>query len=151
MLYGLGSGMQMPLTAAVLNGMPAGRPGMASGVLNAFKQVFGLLGITTLGPVSSRRVIVSRQRSPRHCCITKRVTLISMGTLNVRTDDAMETALRALAGDRRSRSEAVRYAILRTYKEMLLEQAEADADRLRNDPDDQAEMLAIQRFMGVAE
>ncbi|MEU7748340.1 hypothetical protein [Nonomuraea sp. NPDC049158] len=32
---------------------------------------------------------------------------------------------------------------------MLLEQAAADAARLRDDPDDQAEMLAIQRFMGV--
>lgn len=74
-----------------------------------------------------------------------------MGTLNVRTDEAMETALRALAGETRSRSEAVRYAVLHTYKEMLIEQAAADADRLRNDPDDQAEMLAIQRFMGVGE
>ncbi|MEU5848898.1 MULTISPECIES: hypothetical protein [Saccharopolyspora] len=74
-----------------------------------------------------------------------------MGTLNVRTDEAMETALKALTGDTRSRSEAVRYALLRTYKEILLEQAEQDAERLKEDPDDQAEMLAIQRFMGVAE
>ncbi|MDA3647613.1 hypothetical protein LZ318_34670 [Saccharopolyspora indica] len=74
-----------------------------------------------------------------------------MGTLNVRTDEAMETALNALTGDTRSRSEAVRYALLRAYKEMLLEQAEKDAERLNADPDDQAEMLAIQRFMGVTE
>lgn len=74
-----------------------------------------------------------------------------MGNLNVRTDEAMETAIRALAGDHRSRSEAVRYAVLRTYREMLVEQAQDDADRLAADPDDQAEMLAIQRFMGVAE
>ncbi|MGI8306915.1 hypothetical protein [Saccharopolyspora sp. ASAGF58] len=74
-----------------------------------------------------------------------------MGTLNVRTDEAMETALKALTGDTRSRSEAVRYALLRTYKEILLEQAEKDAERLKEDPDDQAEMLAIQRFMGVTE
>ncbi|MGW3470268.1 hypothetical protein ACWDKQ_17825 [Saccharopolyspora sp. NPDC000995] len=74
-----------------------------------------------------------------------------MGTLNVRTDEAMETALKALTGDTRSRSEAVRYALLRTYKEILLEQAAKDAERLKEDPDDQAEMLAIQRFMGVAE
>lgn len=62
----------------------------------------------------------------------------------------METALRALTGGTRSRSEAVRYAILRAYKELLLEQAAHDAERL-GDPDDRAEMLAIQRFMGVAE
>lgn len=74
-----------------------------------------------------------------------------MGALNVRTDEAMEKALNALTSDGRSRSEAVRYALLRTYKEALLEQATADAERLENDPDDRAEMLAIQRFMGVAE
>ncbi|BDT89961.1 hypothetical protein FMUAM8_57250 [Nocardia cyriacigeorgica] len=61
----------------------------------------------------------------------------------------METALRALTGEHRTRSEAVRYALLRTYKELLLEQAAADSERLDNDPDDRAEMLAIQRFMGV--
>lgn len=74
-----------------------------------------------------------------------------MGTLTVRTDEAMETALQALVGTHRSRSDAVRYALLHTYREMLLEQARADADRLAADPDDQAEMLAIQRFMGVTE
>lgn len=74
-----------------------------------------------------------------------------MGTLTVRTDDAMEMALQALAGADRSRSEAVRYALLRTYREVIVERARADADRLAADPDDQAEMLAIQRFMGVAE
>ncbi|GAA2636905.1 hypothetical protein [Streptomyces vastus] len=74
-----------------------------------------------------------------------------MGTLNVRTDDAMETAIRTLAEEYGSRTEAVRYALLHTYKEKLIEQAKADAERLANDPDDQAEMLAIQRYMGVAE
>lgn len=71
--------------------------------------------------------------------------------LNVRTDDAMETALQALSGKHGTRSEAVRYALLRTYRETLVEQAQRDAERLEADPDDQAEMLAIQRFMGVAE
>lgn len=74
-----------------------------------------------------------------------------MATLTVRTDDAMETALSALAGESGSRSEAVRHAVLHTYKELLLKQAEADSERLASDQDDQAEMLAIQRFMGVAE
>lgn len=50
-----------------------------------------------------------------------------------------------------SRSDAVRYAILRTYRETLIEQAQADAKRLNADTDDQAEMLAIQRFMGTVE
>ncbi|WP_236796588.1 hypothetical protein [Amycolatopsis sp. GM8] len=72
-------------------------------------------------------------------------------TLNVRTDEALEHALEALTERHGSRSEAVRYAILRTYRETLIEQARQDAERLNADPGDQAEMLAIQRFMGVAE
>jgi len=74
-----------------------------------------------------------------------------MATLTVRTDDAMETALRVLAGEKGSRSEAVRYALLHTYKDVLAKQAEVDAERLANDPTDKAEMLAIQRFMGVSQ
>ncbi|MEU4224683.1 hypothetical protein AB0F17_10330 [Nonomuraea sp. NPDC026600] len=62
---------------------------------------------------------------------------------NVSPDEARESALRAAGG---RHSEAVRF-----YGEMLLEQAATDAERLRDDPDDQAEMLAIQRFMGVTE
>lgn len=72
-------------------------------------------------------------------------------TLNVRTDEAMETALSALAGEHRTRSEAVRYALLRTYRETLIEEAQQDAERLESDSDDQEELLAIQRFMGVSE
>lgn len=71
--------------------------------------------------------------------------------MNVRTDEAMETALRELAATHGSRSDAVRYAVLHTYRESVLAQASEDAERLASDPEDQAEMLAIQRFMGVAE
>jgi EmrB/QacA subfamily drug resistance transporter len=53
LLYGLGGGMLVPLTAAILNGMPKGRSGVASGVLNVSREVFGLLGITVLGAVLS--------------------------------------------------------------------------------------------------
>ncbi|WP_429422432.1 hypothetical protein [Nocardia sp. GAS34] len=74
-----------------------------------------------------------------------------MGTLNVRTDDAMEAALVELTAARHTtRSEAVRYALLQTYKQLLLQRADGDAQRLADDADDQAEMLAIQRFMGIA-
>ncbi len=69
----------------------------------------------------------------------------------MRTDDAMEKALVELTAARNTtRSEAVRYALLHTYKQLLLQQADVDAQRLTDDPEDQAEMLAIQRFMGVA-
>ncbi|GAA3149736.1 MFS transporter [Nonomuraea roseoviolacea] len=49
LLYGVGAGLLVPLTAAVVGAMPAGRSGVASGVLNVSRQVFGLLGITVLG------------------------------------------------------------------------------------------------------
>lgn len=74
-----------------------------------------------------------------------------MATLTVRTDEAMEKALQALAEQKGSRSDAVRYAILRTYRETMVEQAQEDAKRLESDADNQEEMLAIQRFIGVAE
>ncbi|MEV6159629.1 MFS transporter [Nonomuraea sp. NPDC052129] len=55
LLYGLGGGLLVPLTAAILSGMPQGRSGVASGVLNVSREVFGLLGITVLGAVLSSR------------------------------------------------------------------------------------------------
>ncbi|MGW0485548.1 DHA2 family efflux MFS transporter permease subunit [Nonomuraea sp. NPDC003214] len=54
-LYGLGGGLLVPLTAAVLSGMPTGRSGVASGVLNVSREVFGLLGITVLGAILTSR------------------------------------------------------------------------------------------------
>ena len=84
-------------------------------------------------------------------CIRDRCYIGAVSTLNVRTDEAMETAIRELAEKHGSRTDAVRYALLRTYKEDLIEQARADAERLADDPDDQAEILAIQRYMGTAE
>ncbi|HEU5127170.1 MAG TPA: hypothetical protein VFU12_04200 [Glycomyces sp.] len=74
-----------------------------------------------------------------------------MATLNVQTDEAMEKAITALTKTGRTRSEAVRYALLHTYRDELIKQAREDAERLANDPDDRAEMLAIQRYMGVSE
>ncbi|MGW4791677.1 DHA2 family efflux MFS transporter permease subunit [Nonomuraea sp. NPDC004297] len=54
-LYGLGGGLLVPLTAAVLNGVPKDRSGVASGVLNVSREVFGLLGITVLGALLTAR------------------------------------------------------------------------------------------------
>lgn len=71
--------------------------------------------------------------------------------LNVRTDEAMDQAIAALTSSGRTKTEAVRYALLRTYREELIDQAKADAERLETDADDRAEMLAIQRYMGIAE
>ncbi|MFB4284495.1 hypothetical protein ACBJ59_55135 [Nonomuraea sp. MTCD27] len=45
----------VPLTAAVLGGMPKDRSGVASGMLNVSREVFGLLGITVLGALLTSR------------------------------------------------------------------------------------------------
>ncbi|GLX00389.1 MFS transporter [Microtetraspora sp. NBRC 16547] len=55
LLYGVGAGLLVPLTNVVLDVMPATRAGVASGVLNVSRQVFGLLGITILGAIMNNR------------------------------------------------------------------------------------------------
>ncbi|MFC0861899.1 MFS transporter [Sphaerimonospora cavernae] len=55
LLYGAGGGLLVPLTNVVLGAMPAARAGVASGVLNVSREVFGLLGITILGAIMSSR------------------------------------------------------------------------------------------------
>ena len=54
-VYGSGAGLLVPLTNAILGALPAGRVGIASGVLNVFREVFGLLGVTILGAILSAR------------------------------------------------------------------------------------------------
>lgn len=51
LLYGVGSGLLVPLTAAIIGAMPDRRSGVASGVLNVSREVFGLLGVTVLGAI----------------------------------------------------------------------------------------------------
>ncbi|WP_406311571.1 MFS transporter [Streptosporangium sp. NBC_01639] len=53
--YGLGGGMLVPLTTAILGTLPTGRTGVASGVLNISREIFGLLGVTVLGAILSGR------------------------------------------------------------------------------------------------
>ena len=55
LVYGLGGGLLIPLTNVVLGIMPAQRAGVASGMLNVSREVFGLLGITILGAILSAR------------------------------------------------------------------------------------------------
>ncbi|MEU6743105.1 DHA2 family efflux MFS transporter permease subunit [Streptosporangium sandarakinum] len=55
LLYGLGGGLLVPLTTAILAALPVGRAGVASGALNVSRQVFGLLGVTVLGAILSTR------------------------------------------------------------------------------------------------
>src|SRR5262249_546126 len=51
-LFGAGSGlMNVPLTNAVMSAAPAARSGIASALLNASREVAGLLGVTVIGAV----------------------------------------------------------------------------------------------------
>jgi EmrB/QacA subfamily drug resistance transporter len=51
-IFGLGAGlMQVPLTNAILHGQSQASGGIASAVLNAAREVAGLLGITVIGAV----------------------------------------------------------------------------------------------------
>ncbi|MQY14204.1 hypothetical protein SRB5_43660 [Streptomyces sp. RB5] len=72
-----------------------------------------------------------------------------MGTLRVRTDAAMETALDALVREHGTRTAAVRYALLTAHRDQQYARARADAERLAADPAERAVALEIQRFMGV--
>jgi Arc/MetJ-type ribon-helix-helix transcriptional regulator len=61
-----------------------------------------------------------------------------MSTLTIRTDPEVERALESLTRDGRSRSEAVRFAILAADREQRRARMRAEAEALRNDPDDVA-------------
>ena len=61
LLIGAGSGLNVPLTDALLRTMPPERSGIASAVLNASREVSGLLGITVIGAVLRSRQDVALQ------------------------------------------------------------------------------------------
>jgi hypothetical protein len=59
-LFGAGAGlMNVPLTNAVMQATPAVRAGIASALLNASREVAGLLGITVIGAVLRTRQAAS--------------------------------------------------------------------------------------------
>jgi hypothetical protein len=55
LLYGVGGGLLVPLNNVIVGALPAGRTGIASGMLNVSREVFGLLGITILGAILTNR------------------------------------------------------------------------------------------------
>jgi Arc/MetJ-type ribon-helix-helix transcriptional regulator len=67
-----------------------------------------------------------------------RITPGDMSMLTLRTDDEVERALQALTSDGRSRSEAVRTAILAAERAQRRALLRAEAKSLRNDPDEVA-------------
>jgi MFS family permease len=55
LLYGLGGGLLVPLNNVLVGALPAERAGVASGMLNVSREIFGLLGITILGALLTNR------------------------------------------------------------------------------------------------
>ncbi|MCM4081989.1 DHA2 family efflux MFS transporter permease subunit [Paractinoplanes hotanensis] len=54
-VYGVGGGLLVPLNNVVVGALPLNRAGIASGMLNVSREVFGLLGITILGAILTNR------------------------------------------------------------------------------------------------
>lgn len=67
--------------------------------------------------------------------------------VNVRVDPQTEAALDELTADGTTRSEAIRRAILDAAREARSRQLRQESERLRNDPDDLAEVRRIQEIM----
>lgn len=61
-----------------------------------------------------------------------------MATITIRTDPAVDEALDALTSDGWSRSEVIREAILLAFREQRHARLRAEAEALRDDPDDVA-------------
>lgn len=70
-----------------------------------------------------------------------------MATLTIRIDEDVQKALDALTSDGRSRSEAARAAILDAERAQRRARLRAEAEALMNDPEDLAEVRAIQQEM----
>lgn len=71
-----------------------------------------------------------------------------MGTLTIRTDPDVERALEALTAEGQSKSEAVRTAILESERARRRARMRAEAEALRNDPDDVAAAKQLAEEMG---
>jgi Arc/MetJ-type ribon-helix-helix transcriptional regulator len=80
-------------------------------------------------------------------CYTERMARAAQATVNVRLDAETAEALAELTANGAERSEAVRQAIKLARRELRHRRLQEDAERLRNDPDDLAEVRAIQAEM----
>src|SRR6266536_1549473 len=61
-LVGVGSGLTTPLTASILGVVPPERAGVASGILNAAREVSALLGVTVIGAILTTRQATALDR-----------------------------------------------------------------------------------------
>jgi EmrB/QacA subfamily drug resistance transporter len=104
MLFGAGAGlMNVPLTNAVMHATPPDRSGIASALLNASREVAGLLGITVIGAVLRTREAAALRAGARpvdafvdgyHTGLLVTIALLAAGigisylTLRPRSDQA---------------------------------------------------------------
>ena len=72
-----------------------------------------------------------------------RITLCLMATVTFRTDLEVDEALRALTADRGDRSQAIRDAILTTWRLRQAELLREEAEAIASDPEDRAEARAV--------
>ena len=72
-----------------------------------------------------------------------------MATVTIRTDDETDRALDVLTRDGRSRSEAIRDAIMVAYRQESAARLRAEAEAAAADPADLAEVRAIRAEMDV--
>ena len=66
-----------------------------------------------------------------------------MATITFRTDLEVDEALRALTADRGDRSQAIRDAILTTWRLRQAELLREEAEAIAGDPEDRAEARAV--------
>jgi EmrB/QacA subfamily drug resistance transporter len=110
-IIGIGGGLTIPLTATILDSMPADRAGVASGVFNASREVAGLLGITIIGVILRARQTTELHAG--HSAITAflsgyRLGLVVAGILVMSGGIAAWLALRNLPSKQQASNEAAR-------------------------------------------
>ena len=120
-------------------GSGVGTP-VGSGV-SVFVQVSARFGVPggRLGPASYVRGRIMSVGASRHGASQRSgvcITICRMRTLTIRTDAEIEQALESLTRDGQSRSEATRAAILEAERAHRRARLRAEAEQLRNDPDD---------------
>lgn len=77
-------------------------------------------------------------------------TIRTVSSLTIRTDSELERALDALTRDGRSRSDVTRAAILAAEREQRRARMRAEAEALRDDPDDVAASRDLAAEMDAA-
>ncbi len=96
------------------------------------------LAATSPSPAMSRVRWANKPPAAVSCSRASCITMCLMSTLTIRTDSEVERALEYLTRDGQSRSEAARAAILEAERAHRRARLRAEAEELRDDPEDVA-------------